>query len=91
MRPLGERIVVRRVNPEGISKGGIIIPNNAQEKPQKAIVLEVGPGRTENGDRIKPDVKKGDMVLFAKHAGVELSINEETFLIIKESDLLAVL
>src|SRR5579871_2728491 len=91
-RPLGDRVVVRRVKEEQKSAGGIIIPDTAQEKPQEGEVIAVGPGALDdNGKRIAPEVKAGDSVLFGKWSGSEVKIDGEELLIMKESDLLGVL
>jgi len=91
-RPLGDRVVVRRVAEEQKSAGGIIIPDTAQEKPQEGEVIAVGPGALDDhGKRIAPEVKAGDSVLFGKWSGSEVKIDGEELLIMKESDLLGVL
>jgi len=91
-RPLGDRVVVRRVAEEQKSAGGIIIPDTAQEKPQEGEVIAVGPGALdEHGKRIAPEVKAGDSVLFGKWSGSEVKIDGEELLIMKESDLLGVI
>ena len=91
-RPLGDRVVVRRVAEEQKSAGGIIIPDTAQEKPQEGEVIAVGPGGLDDhGKRIAPEVKAGDFVLFGKWSGSEVKIDGEDLLIMKESDLLGVL
>jgi len=91
-RPLGDRVVVRRVKEEQKTAGGIIIPDTAQEKPQEGEVVAVGPGaRDENGARIEPDVKAGDRVLFGKWSGTEVKIDGEDLLIMKESDIMGVI
>jgi chaperonin GroES len=91
-RPLGDRVVVKRVKEEEKTKGGIIIPDTAQEKPQEGEVLAVGPGaRDEDGERIDMDVKVGDRVLFGKWSGTEVKIDGEDLLIMKESDIMGVL
>ena len=91
-RPLGDRVVVRRVAEEQKSAGGIIIPDTVQEKPQEGEVIAVGPGALdEHGKRIAPEVKAGDSVLFGKWSGSEVKIDGEELLIMKESDLLGVL
>jgi chaperonin GroES len=90
-RPLHDRVVVRRVKEEEKSKGGIIIPETAQEKPQEGEVVGVGPGaRDDDGERIVPDVKVGDRVLFGKWSGTEVKIDGEDLLIMKESDIMGV-
>jgi chaperonin GroES len=91
-RPLGDRVVVRRVEEEAKSKGGIIIPDTVKEKPQEGEVLSVGPGaRDEDGKRILVDVKVGDRILFGKWSGSEVKIDDEELLIMKEGDILGVL
>jgi chaperonin GroES len=91
-RPLGDRVVIRRVEEEAKTKGGIIIPDNAKEKPQEGAVVSVGPGaRDEDGKRIAIDVAAGDRILFGKWSGSEVKIDGEELLIMKESDILGVL
>jgi chaperonin GroES len=91
-RPLGDRVVIRRVEEEAKTKGGIIIPDNAKEKPQEGEVISVGPGaRDEDGKRIPIDVVVGDRILFGKWSGSEVKIDGEELLIMKEADLLGVL
>ena len=90
IKPLGDRVLVQALSSE-TSKGGIIIPDTAKEKPQEGKIIAVGPGRIENGERVKPEVKKGDRVLFGKYAGTEITVDAKEYLIIKESDILAVL
>ena len=90
-RPLHDRVVVKRIDAEAKSKGGIIIPDTAKEKPQEGEVVAVGPGgRDENGKIITIDVKAGDRVLFGKWSGSEVKIDGEDLLIMKESDILGV-
>ena len=90
-RPLGDRVLVRRVEEEEKTKGGIIIPDTAKEKPQEGEVIAVGPGgRDENGKLIPIDVRKGDRVLFGKWSGTEVKIDGEELLIMKESDIMGV-
>ncbi len=91
-RPLHDRVAVRRVKEEEKSKGGIIIPDNAKEKPQEGEVIAVGPGeRKEDGERLLPDVKAGDRILFGKWSGTEVTIDGEELLIMKESDIMGVI
>ena len=91
-RPLHDRVVVRRVGSDEKTAGGIIIPDTAQEKPSEGQVVSVGPGgRTEDGKAIDMDVKAGDLVLFGKWSGTEVSIDGEDLLIIKESDIMGVI
>ena len=90
-RPLQDRVVVRRVEAELKSTGGIIIPDIAKEKPQEGEVVAVGPGaRDEDGERIVPDVKEGDRILFGKWSGTEVKLDGEEFLIMKESDIMGI-
>ena len=91
-RPLGDRVVIRRVEEEAKTKGGIIIPDTAKEKPQEGEVIAVGPGaRDEDGKRVPMDVKVGDRILFGKWSGSEVKLDAEELLIMKESDILGVL
>jgi chaperonin GroES len=91
-RPLHDRVVVRRIDAEEKSRGGIIIPDTAQEKPSQGEVIAVGPGgRDEAGKIIKPDVKAGDRVLFGKWSGTEVKLDDEELLIMKESDIMGVI
>ena len=92
LKPLGDRVVVEPIEQEEISAGGIILPETAKEKPQKGTIVAVGPGaRDEDGKRIMLDVGKGDIVLFAKYAGTEFKVDGKKMLILKESDLLAII
>ncbi len=91
LKPLGDRVVVEPLEKEEKTTSGIILPETAKEKPQEGEVLAAGPGRTdENGKRIPMDVKKGDVVLFAKYSGTEIKVNDKKLLILKESDILAI-
>jgi chaperonin GroES len=91
-RPLHDRVVVKRVEAEEKSKGGIIIPDTAKEKPQQGEVVAVGPGgRDENGKLIPMDLKAGDRVLFGKWSGTEVKLDGEELLIMKESDIMGVI
>ena len=90
-RPLHDRVVVKRLDSEAKTKGGIIIPDTAKEKPQEGEVLAVGPGaRDEDGKYIQPDVKVGDRILFGKWSGTEVKLDGEDLLIMKESDILGI-
>ena len=91
-RPLHDRVVVKRVDTETKSAGGIIIPDTATEKPMQGKVIAVGPGaRNENGELVALDVKKGDTVLFGKWSGTEVKIDGDELLIMKESDIMGVI
>ncbi len=90
--PLHDRVLVRRVQGEEKTKGGLIIPDNAKEKPAEGLVISVGPGaRKDSGELIAPTVKAGDTILFGKWSGTEVTIDGEELLIMKESDILGIL
>jgi chaperonin GroES len=92
IRPLHDRVIVKRLDQEQKSAGGIIIPDTAKEKPQEAKVVAVGPGRRDDaGKLIAPEVKKGDRVLFGKYSGSEVKLDGEEHLILREEDIMAVL
>ena len=92
IKPLGDRGVVKRLEEEPKTKGGIVLPDTAKEKPQKGKVIAVGTGRVlENGQRVPLEVKEGDIVVFAKYGGTEIEIDGEEYVILSERDLLAVL
>ena len=91
-RPLHDRVLVKRLEEEQKTKGGIIIPDTAKEKPMQGEILAVGPGvRNEKGELVKPDVQVGDRVLFGKWSGTEVKIDGDELLIMKESDIMGVL
>ena len=91
-RPLGDRVLVRRVEEEAKTKGGIIIPDTAKEKPQEGEVLSVGPGARDESGKLQPlDVKVGDRILFGKWSGTEVKLDGEDLLIMKESDVMGVI
>ncbi|WP_027718055.1 co-chaperone GroES [Desulfovirgula thermocuniculi] len=92
IRPLGERVVVKPLPQEEKTKGGIVLPETAKEKPQEGEVVAVGPGRLlDNGTRVPIDLKVGDRVLFSKYAGNEVKIDDEEYLIMREADILGVI
>ncbi len=91
VRPLHDRVIVKRIDEEEKTKGGIIIPDTAKEKPQEGRVVSVGPGRREDGKLVAPDVKAGDRILFSKYAGTELKLNGEEHLIMREDDILGII
>ena len=92
IKPLQDRVIVKRIEEGEQVRGGIIIPDSAKEKPQEGEVIAVGEGKKlDNGERIPPDVKEGDRVLFGKYSGTEVKIDGEDYLIIKESEILAIL
>jgi chaperonin GroES len=91
VRPLADRVVVKPLDTEEQKKGGIIIPDTAKEKPQQGEVIEVGTGRvTDDGKRVDLEVKKGDKVLYGKYSGTEVTLDGDEMLIMRESDILAV-
>jgi chaperonin GroES len=90
IRPLHDRILVKRIAEEEKTKGGIIIPDTAKEKPHQGTVVAVGPGRREDGKVVPLDVKAGDTVLFGKYAGTEIKIEGEEHLILREEDVLGI-
>ena len=91
LKPLGNRVVIEPIEQEDITSGGIVLPETAKEKPQKGTILSVGPGeRDEDGKYIPMDVKESDTVLFAKYAGTEIKVDGDKLLILKESDILAI-
>jgi len=91
-RPLGDRVLVKRVEEESRTKGGIIIPDSAKEKPQEGEVVAVGPGaRDEDGKHVPMDLKAGDRILFGKWSGTEVKLEGEDLIIMKEADVLGVL
>ncbi len=92
LRPLGDRVVVKPLAREEVTKSGIVLPDTAKEKPQQGEVLAVGPGRVlDSGERVNMDVKAGDRVLFAKYAGTEFRLEEDDLLILSEKDILAIM
>ncbi len=92
LKPLGNRVVIEPLEQEEITAGGIVLPETAKEKPQKGKVLSVGPGdRNDKGERVAMDVAEGDTVLFAKYSGTEIKVDGKKLLILRESDILAIL
>lgn len=91
LKPLGDRLVVEPKEKETTTASGIVLPDTASEKPQQGIVISAGPGaRDDKGGRVEMDVKEGDTVLFAKYAGTEVKLDDKKLLILKESDVLAI-
>lgn len=89
-QPLGDRIVIKPIEQEEVSKGGLVLPDTARERPQEGEVVAAGPGRlTDEGNRIPMELVVGDKVLYAKYAGTELKEDDEDFLVLRESDILA--
>jgi chaperonin GroES len=91
IRPLGDRILVKRIKEEEKTKGGIIIPDTAKEKPQEGKVVAVGRGKYEDGKLVAPDVKAGDKILFGKYSGSEIKLDGEEHIVLREDDILGVL
>lgn len=92
LKPLGNRLVVEPLEAEEVTAGGIVLPETAKEKPQKGVVLSMGPGeRDDKGKRIEMDVQTGDTVLYAKYAGTEIKVDGKKLLILKETDILAII
>jgi chaperonin GroES len=92
IRPLQDRVIVKRLEEEGKTKGGIIIPDTAKEKPMEGLVISVGKGKTaDDGKLIKPDVKAGDRILFGKYSGTEVKIDGDELVIMREDDILGIL
>jgi len=92
LKPLGDRVLVKRLEQEEVTKGGIIIPDSAKEKPMKGEIIAEGPGKIgDDGKHLKMHVDKGDLVLFNKYAGTEIKVDDEDFLVMREDDILAVI
>lgn len=92
VKPLADRVIVKPLEAEEKTKGGIIIPDNAKEKPQKGEVVAVGPGKiADNGQKITMELKKGDKVLYGKYSGTEVTVDGTDLLIMRESDILAII
>jgi len=92
VKPLADRVLIKPLETSEMKKGGIIIPDTAKEKPQEGEVIEVGPGRvTDDGNKVPMEVKKGNKVLYGKYSGSEVTIDDVEYLIMRESDILAVI
>ncbi|MBE7438738.1 MAG: co-chaperone GroES [Spirochaetales bacterium] len=91
IKPLGDRILIAPAESSEDKIGSLYVPDTAKEKPQEGVVEAVGPGRTEDGKLIAPEVKKGDRVLYGKYSGTEIKQNGKDFLIVRESDILAII
>ena len=92
LKPMGDRVVVRPSEQEGVTKSGIFLPDTAQERPQQGEVVETGPGRMlKNGKRIEMEVKAGDIVIYSKYAGTEVEVQDEELLVLGANDVLAVI
>ncbi len=90
IRPLGDRVVIKRLESEQVTKGGIVLTGASKEKPQEAEVVAVGPGTYSHGQEIKMEVKVGDKVLFSKYAGTEVKLDGEEYVIVKQEEILAI-
>ena len=90
MKPLGDRVIIKQLEAEEKTKSGIILTGTAKEKPQEAEVVAVGPGGVIDGKEIKMEVSVGDRVIYSKYAGTEVKLNEEEYIIVKQSDILAI-
>jgi chaperonin GroES len=92
VKPLADRVIVKAFEEQEMKKGGIIIPDTAKEKPMEGEIIEVGPGRTtEDGKKVDLEVKKGDRILYGKYSGTEVSIDGQEYLIMRESDIYAII
>ncbi|MDI3480378.1 MAG: chaperonin GroES [Tepidanaerobacteraceae bacterium] len=91
IKPLGDRIVIKVLEKEEKTKGGIVLPDTAKEKPQKGEVLAVGSGEIIDGQKVPLEVKVGDKIIFSKYAGTEVKIDDEEYLILRQSDVLAII
>jgi len=90
LEPLGDRVVIKPISREEVTKGGIVLPDTAKEKPQEGEIIAVGPGKlTEDGKRVAMEVKKGDRIIYAKYGGIEIKLDDEELIILRESDILA--
>jgi chaperonin GroES len=91
LKPLGDHVLVKPLSKEEKTRGGIILPDTAKEKPQAGEVIAVGPGRIlDNGTRVQPEVKTGDKVIYAKYGGMEIKLEDDEYLILRETDILAI-
>lgn len=90
LRPLADRVVVKPIQAEEKTKGGLVLPDTAKEKPQEGEIIAVGPGKFENGAKVPMELKVGDRVLYSKYSGSEIKIEGEEYLIVREQDVLAV-
>jgi len=91
IKPLFDRVLIKQVEAQETTKSGIVLPGNAQEKPQEAEVLAVGPGGVVDGKEVKMQVKVGDRVIYSKYSGTEVKLNSEECIIVKQSDILAII
>ena len=90
LKPIGDRVVLKQLEAEETTKGGIILTSKSQEKPQEAEVVAVGPGKNEDGETVQMQVSVGDKVIFSKYAGTEVKLGEDEYIIVKHGDILAI-
>ena len=90
LKPLGDRVVIKQLEAEEKTKSGIVLPSQAKEKPQEAQVVAVGPGGVVDGKDVVMEVKPGDKVIYSKYAGTEVKLNEDEYIIVRQSDILAI-
>ena len=90
LKPLGDRVVIKQLEAEETTKSGIVLPGQSKEKPQEAEVVAVGPGGVIDGKEVKMEVKAGDKIIYSKYAGTEVKLDGEEYIIVKQSDILAI-
>ncbi len=90
LKPLGDRVVLKQLEAEETTKSGIVLPGNSKEKPQQAEIIAVGPGTVVDGKEVKMEVKVGEKVIYSKYAGTDVKLDDEEYIIVKQSDILAV-
>ncbi|MCD8011328.1 MAG: co-chaperone GroES [Lachnospiraceae bacterium] len=91
LKPLGDKVVLKQLVAEETTKSGIVLPGGAKEKPQQAEVIAAGPGGVVDGKEVVMEVKPGDQVIFSKYAGTEVTLDEETYIVVKQSDIVAII
>ena len=91
LKHLGDRVVIKAIMEEETTKSGIVLPGQAKEKPQQAVVVAVGPGGVVDGKEVKMEVKPGDKIIYSKYAGTEVKLEDESYIIVKQSDILAII
>ena len=91
LKPLGDRVVIKQLEEEATTKSGIVLPGQSKEKPQQAEVVAVGPGGVVDGKEVKMEVKVGDQVIYSKYSGTEVKLDDEEYIIVKQSDILAII
>jgi chaperonin GroES len=90
LKPLGDRVVIKQLEAEETTKSGIVLPSNSQEKPQQAEIVAVGPGGIVDGEKVVMEVKVGDKIIYSKYAGTDVKLGDDEFIIVKQSDILAI-